>query len=60
MKKKFINWKIHGYKDATEILVEDGKYVKFGKDLVEADEVINLDGNLVIPPYVDAHLHLDY
>lgn len=60
MKKKFINGKIYGYKDATEILVEDGKFVKFGKDLGEADEVINLDGNLVIPPYVDAHLHLDY
>lgn len=60
MRKKFINGKIYGYKDATEILVEDGKFVKFGKDLGEADEVINLDGNLVIPPYVDAHLHLDY
>lgn len=60
MKKKFINGKIYGHKDATEILVEDGKFVKFGSNLGDADEVIDLDGNLVIPPYVDAHLHLDY
>lgn len=60
MKKKFINGKIYGHKDATEILVEDGKFVKFGSDLGDADEVINLDGNLVIPPYVDSHIHLDY
>lgn len=33
MKKKFINGKIYGSKDATEILVEDGKFVKFGKGL---------------------------
>lgn len=60
MKKKFINGKIYGHKDATEILLEDGKFVKFGSDLGDADEVIDLDANLVIPPYVDAHLHLDY
>lgn len=35
-------------------------FLKFGKDLKDADEVIYLDENLVIPPYVDAHLHLDY
>ena len=44
----------------AEILVEDGKFLKFGNNLEDADEVIDLDGNLVIPPYVDAHLHLDY
>ena len=26
----------------------------------KADEEINLQGRLVVPPYVDAHLHLDY
>lgn len=60
MKKKFINAKIYGHNDASEILVENGKFIKFGKNLEGADEEIDLDGNLVIPPYVDSHLHLDY
>lgn len=60
MKKKFINAKIYGHPSASEILVEDGKFLKFGKNLEKADQEIDLDGNLVIPPYVDSHLHLDY
>ena len=60
MKKKFINAKVYGHGDSSEILVEDGKFSKFGNNLEDADEVIDLDGKLVIPPYVDAHLHLDY
>ncbi|ABI59961.1 N-isopropylammelide isopropylaminohydrolase [Nitrosomonas eutropha C91] len=33
---------------------------QIGKNLPKADEEIDLQGRLVIPPYVDAHLHLDY
>lgn len=60
MMKKFINAIIYGHEDAKEILVEDGKFVAFGEDLANADEIIDLEGSLVIPPYVDSHLHLDY
>ena len=60
LKKKFINAVIYGHEDASEILVEDGVFVDFGKDLGEADQVIDLEGSLIIPPYVDSHLHLDY
>lgn len=60
MKKKFINAVIYGHEGASEILVEDGIFVGFGKDLGEVDQVIDLEGSLVIPPYVDSHLHLDY
>lgn len=60
MRKKFINAKIYGHPDASEILVEDGKFVEFGNNLAKAEEEIDLDGKLVVPPYVDAHLHLDY
>lgn len=60
MKKKFINALIYGHEGASEILVEDGIFVGFGKDLGGADQVIDLEGSLVIPPYVDSHLHLDY
>lgn len=58
--KKFINAKIYKHDDATEILVEDGKFKAIGNNLGDADEVIDLGGRLVLPPYVDSHLHLDY
>lgn len=60
MKKKFINATIYKHHTATEFMVSNGKFESFGTDLGEADEVIDLNGQLVIPPYVDAHLHLDY
>lgn len=60
MKKKFINALIYGHEGAGEILIDDGIFVDFGKDLGGADQVIDLEGSLVIPPYVDSHLHLDY
>ena len=60
MRKKFINASIYKYDEASEILVENGKFKAFGKNLGEADEVIDLGGALVLPPYVDGHLHLDY
>lgn len=58
--KKFINAKIYKNDDATEILVEDGKIKEIGTNLADCDKVIDLEGKLVIPPYVDSHLHLDY
>ncbi len=58
--KKFINAKIYKHDDVTEILVEDGKFKAIGNNLGDADEVIDLGGRLVLPPYVDSHIHLDY
>ena len=58
--KKFINATIYGDSDSTEILIEDNKFKAIGTNLGDADEVIDLEGKLVLPPYVDPHLHLDY
>ncbi len=58
--KKFINAKIYKNDEANEILIEDGKFKTIGNDLEDAEEVIDLGGRLVLPPYVDSHLHLDY
>lgn len=58
--KKFINANIYRNSDATEILVDKGVIHAIGSNLPAADEVIDLKGRLVVPPYVDAHLHLDY
>ncbi len=58
--KKFINANIYRNSGASEILVEDGVIRAIGSNLPAADEVVDLKGKLVVPPYVDAHLHLDY
>jgi len=58
--KKFINAVIYGHDDANEILVNNGVIKAIGKNLGTADEIIDLGGKLVIPPYVDPHIHLDY
>lgn len=60
MKKKFINAKIYKHNDAKEFIVEDGIFKEFGNNLEDVDKVIDLQCRLVIPPYVDSHLHLDY
>ena len=44
----------------NEILVDNGVIKAIGTNLGPADEVIDLGGKLVIAPYVDPHLHLDY
>lgn len=58
--KKFINASIYGDPNSQEILVENGRFKAIGNNLGDADEVIDLQGRLVLPPYVDPHLHLDY
>ena len=58
--KKFTNAVIYGHNDANEILVDNGLIKAIGRDLGQADEVIDLEGKLVTAPYVDPHLHLDY
>ena len=59
--KKFTNARIYRqHDDVSEILVEDGVIKQIGTDVPAADEEIDLRGRLVVPPYVDPHLHLDY
>ncbi len=60
MKKKFFNAKIYRNDEATEMIVKDGKITQIGKNLPKCEEEIDLGGKLVLPPYVDPHLHLDY
>ncbi len=58
--KKFINAVVYKHDTANEILVENGKILDIGTNLQNVEEVIDLKGKLVVPPYVDPHLHLDY
>ena len=62
--KKFINVRFKGKKEKVELLVDEGVIVAIDSKVDDTDkkvnEVIDLEGNLVVPPYVDPHLHLDY
>lgn len=58
--KKFTNARLYRNAEASEILVEKGVITQVGANLPAAPEEIDLKGRLVVPPYVDAHLHLDY
>lgn len=60
MKKKFFNAKIYRNDTASEMVVENGKITHIGTNLPKCEEEIDLQGKLVMPPYVDPHLHLDY
>lgn len=42
------------------MIIDNGKITQIGTNLPNCDEEIDLNGKLVLPPYVDPHLHLDY
>lgn len=60
MKKKYFNAKIYRNNTANELIVENGKIAQIGNNLPKCEDEIDLGGKLVLPPYVDPYLHLDY
>ena len=62
--KLFKNARLKGQKELVSILVENGIIKKISADIphekITVCEEVDLNGQLVIPPYVDPHLHLDY
>ncbi|SEH71648.1 dihydroorotase [Halobacillus karajensis] len=60
MKTKIINGNVYtkdGFQEA-EILIEKGKVLNISSHVGEADEVINANNRLVLPGFVDVHIHL--
>src|SRR5262249_59299784 len=43
---------------ALDVLVEDGRIVRIGTGLRGGDRVVELHGLLVVPGFVDLHVHL--
>lgn len=45
----------------VDIAVKDGLFARIAADLssMEATRVVDADGQLVVPPFIDAHVHLD-
>ncbi|WJE17396.1 dihydroorotase [Halobacillus sp. ACCC02827] len=60
MKKKIINGKriVEGSLESCEVVIEDGHIVEIETTAGEADEVIDAGGNLILPGFVDVHVHL--
>lgn len=53
------NAKLLNYDEFVDIGIKDGKIEKIGKITDNCKEEINAEGNLVSPPFVDPHVHLD-
>lgn len=59
------NARLNGAAELTAIAVSDGRFLKFGKaqdlehEFPDAKRE-DLGGNVVCPPFADAHIHLDY
>jgi cytosine deaminase len=53
--------RLHRRQQPVDIAVKDGLFVKIAADLssAEAIRVVDADGRLVVPPFIDAHVHLD-
>ena len=55
------NAKLRYSEELTDILIKDEKIEKIEKNITADNscEIINAGGNLVSPPIVDPHVHLD-
>jgi cytosine deaminase len=53
--------RLHRRQQPVDIAVKDGLFARIAADLssVEATRVVDADGQLVVPPFIDAHVHLD-
>lgn len=59
----FKNARLKGKETLVDLLIENGVYKEIGTNISEKYKDIDafdLEGNLVVPPYVDPHIHLDY
>lgn len=46
--------------ELKDILIRDGRFCRIGKDLNDrGEEIVDLQGKLVLPPMIESHIHLD-
>ena len=55
------NCYIENSETLSNILISDGKIVDIGENLVcpTGHEILDLKGKLVLPPFIESHIHLD-
>ncbi|WP_426711075.1 cytosine deaminase [Cetobacterium sp. SF1] len=57
------NARLKGMEEVQDLYIENGIFKEIGKELEKKYsevKIIDLDGYLTIPPYIDPHIHLDY
>lgn len=52
---------IENASELSDIRIEDGKFVKIAAniDALPGEETVDLGGKLVLPPFIESHVHLD-
>lgn len=57
----FQNGRIENASAPTSFRVEEGKFTAIGPDLtpLPGEETVDLGGKLVLPPFIESHVHLD-
>lgn len=53
------NARINGTEDVVDILIKNGKIEKIHKNIEYSGEIIDANGSIVLPPFVEPHVHLD-
>ena len=55
------NVHVDNQKDAVDVRIEDGKFaaIKPGLSTKPGEEVIDGQGKVLLPPFIDSHVHLD-
>jgi cytosine/creatinine deaminase len=55
------NAQLHRQAQPVDIAIQEGRFVRIGSDLSDATATREIDvaGRLVVPPFIDAHVHLD-
>ena len=54
------NAKIENNEELTDIRIKDGVFEQIGKlEAMPAEEVLDLNGKLLLPPFIESHVHLD-
>ncbi len=53
--------RLHRRADLVDIAIKDGMFVAIAADLAQATatRALDVEGRLVVPPFIDAHVHLD-
>ncbi len=52
---------LENHREKTDLLIRDGKFEKIGPNItpLEGDEIIDCNGSMVLPQFIESHVHLD-
>ena len=54
------NARIENNEELTDIRIKDGVFEQIGKlEAMPEEEVLDLNGKLLLPPFIESHVHLD-